>query len=62
MQIVYLNEDKRSSSRRVYSVDVVLCVRKISRYLERKCFGRLRSKNARICNSRGIFGKSKEKN
>ena len=40
---------------------VVICMRRTSRYLERKHFGRLGGRDIRICNSRRIFGRLEER-
>ena len=36
MQIVYKNENERSTSRRTDSIDIIICVGRIDRYLEEK--------------------------
>ena len=56
MQIVYKNEDEKGSSRRANSVDIVVCAKRIGRYLERKPVERFGEGIIRIQNSRGIFG------
>ena len=39
MQTVYKDEDEESSSRRANPVDIIICARRVSRYLERKYLG-----------------------
>ena len=36
MQVIYKDEDERSSSRRADLVYIVICVRRFSRHVERK--------------------------
>ena len=44
MQVVYKDEDKRSTIRRTGPMSAVLCTRRISRRMEGKCVGRTRSR------------------
>ena len=48
MQVIFKNENKRSCSKGVDSVDFVLCTRRISRYVEGKYFERSEGRNLRI--------------
>ena len=40
MQIVFKDEDKGSGSRRTNPMNLIICARRIGKYLERKCVGR----------------------
>ena len=42
-------------------MDVVICIGRVSRYLERKHFRRFGSRNTRIYNGGTIFGRFKER-
>ena len=48
MQVVHKNEDERSSHIETDSIDIAICARRISRYLERKHVGRLRRRITEI--------------
>ena len=63
MQTLYKNKDKdkRDNNRRADSMNAIICVGRVSWYLEEKYFGEFRSRNTRICNSRGIFGRFEER-
>ncbi len=43
MQAIYKNEDERGGSRRTDPIDLVICIGRISRYLEGKYIRRFRS-------------------
>jgi len=43
MQIVYQDEDERSSNRETDSVDIAIYTRRISKYLKGECVGRSKS-------------------
>lgn len=60
IQALYKNEDKRCDNREADSIGVVICIKRVSQYLEEKCIGKLRSKNTRIYNSREAFSRLKE--
>ena len=60
MQVVFKDEDEGSSGRRTDLMDLIICIRRIGRYLERKCVGRFGDRRSRIQVCRGIFGKNKE--
>ena len=57
MQVIHQNKDKESYSRRTDSVDAVIYIRRISRYLKEEYVGRFRSSIVRIWNSGRIFRK-----
>ena len=48
MQVIHKNKDEESSSKRANPVGVVICVRRISRYLEREYIGRVGDRGSRI--------------
>ena len=48
MQVIHKNEDKGSSSRRANPVDVVICTRRIGRYLEGEYIRRIRDRGSGI--------------
>ena len=45
MQIIFKNENERSCSREADSVNIVIYIRGLSRYLERKHVGRFKSRS-----------------
>ena len=48
MQVISEDKDKRSNDRRAHAVDLISCIRNISRYIERECVGRFGSRRERI--------------
>ena len=48
MQVIRKNEDEGSTTRGTGPMGAVLCVRRISRCVEEKYFGRTRSRGTRI--------------
>ena len=48
MQAIYKNEDEGGSSGRTNSVDIVIYIGEISKYVERKYIGGFGSRSARI--------------
>ena len=42
MQVIFEDENKRSVSRRANLIDLIICIGKISRYIEREFIRRLR--------------------
>jgi len=55
MQAIFENKDERSNSGGVTLVDIILCIRRISRWMERKHIGRFGIRESRIQISRRIF-------
>ena len=45
MQFIFDNEDERSYSKRTGIVGVNICIRRVRRYMERKCNGRVGSRS-----------------
>jgi len=60
MQVVYQNEDERSDSRETNSIGIIICIGRVSRYLEGKYFGGLGSRRIGLYNSRRISSRSEE--
>ena len=60
MQVVFKNENERSSSEKTNSVDIVLCVGRVSRHLEGKYTRGFGSEEFRIWDSRRVFSRLKE--
>ena len=50
-----MDKNEGYSNREANSVDFVIYARRLSKYLERKFFGRFKGRNTRIYNSRGII-------
>ena len=48
MQVVYKDEDEGGTTRRIGPVDAVLCARRVSKCVERKCVRRTGSRGTRI--------------
>ena len=61
MQIVHKDENERSSSGRTDSMGAVICIEKISEFLEGECLGGSGRGNTRIQISRGIFSSHQER-
>ena len=60
VQAIYMHEDKGSNSRRADPMDVVVCVGRISGYLEGECVRRPGGRAIRIQVSRRVFSRYKE--
>ena len=58
---LYKNEDEERSSKKTNSVDIVMYIRRVSRYLKEKYSRRFGSMIIGIQDSREIFGRSKER-
>ena len=54
MQVIYKNKNKEYISREAGTVNIVLCIQKIGRYLEREHNGEFKKWQFGICNSRRI--------
>ena len=48
MQVIYYNEDEGSTIGRTSLIGAVLCARRSSRHVERKCVGRIRGRGTEI--------------
>ena len=48
MQVILIDEDKRGSRIETNSVDIVICIGKVSRYMKREYIGRFRRRFTRI--------------
>ena len=57
MQIIYQNKNERCGSRRTDTVDAIICVGRIGRYLEGECNGRFGKWKFKLYNSRRISGR-----
>ena len=55
MQAILENEDKKSYSGRVDSIGFIICVREVSRCVERKYTRRFENRRSRVWISRKIF-------
>ena len=55
MQIVFEDEDKRNDSRRTSSMGPLICVERISKYMEGECNRGIRNRRNRIRDCGGIF-------
>ena len=55
MQAIYKDKNERSNSIRADLIDIVICIGKISRYIEGKYTKRSRKRTVRIQDNRGIF-------
>ena len=56
MQTVYKDEDEESGSKRANPVDVIICARRISRYLEREYLGEAGERGIGIQICERVFG------
>ena len=54
MQVIYKNKNKEYISREAGTVNIVLCIKKIGRYLEREHNGEFKKQQFGICNNRRI--------
>ena len=48
MQIIYKDEDKEGGSKRVDLVSIIICARRISRYMKEEYIGRFGDRGSRI--------------
>ena len=58
MQVIYKNENKGSSSRRIDIVDLIICTKRVGRYIEEEYTGGLERRITRIWDYREVFNKS----
>lgn len=61
MQIIFKDENERSSSRGTNIMDIIIYVGRISRCMKGELVGRFRNSKSRIWVSRGIFVGSKKR-
>jgi len=48
MQIIFENKNERSSSRETNIIDTIICIERISKYMERELVRRLRNRRSKI--------------
>ena len=60
MQAILENENERSYSGRIDSMGVVICARRVSRYIERKYIRRLENRRSRVWISERILARVKK--
>ena len=48
MQVILEDKDERDNSERTSAVDPLVCTERVSRYIEGKCNGGVRSRGGRI--------------
>ena len=48
MQVIHKDEDERGATRETGLMGAVLCARRVSRHVKRKCVGRIGGRETRI--------------
>ena len=48
MQIIFKNKDKENNSRRLNSVDIIICIERVSRCIEGKHIRRFKISGSRV--------------
>ena len=61
MQVIFENEDERSNSRESSTINTIICIERISRYMKEKFVKGLRIRRSRIWISRKVFIRIKER-
>jgi len=60
MQVVFKDEDERGNSGGTSAVGSLVCIERISRYMEGKCDGRIRNRGNGVRDGGGIFDSFKK--